>query len=69
MISETCIDSFPYVAGTDYIPVSYNDIKRRTVEIFREPKDKYKEFGKRMFDRATKEFRFSDNVKKFVASL
>jgi hypothetical protein len=66
MISEECFDPFPYVAGVDFVPVAYNDIKRRMHEILKEDYNKYIPFGSRMHAKATKEFRFIDNIKKAV---
>lgn len=69
LISETCIDPFPYEIGTDFVQISYDHAERRLMEILAEDYNKYVPFGSRMHEKATKKFKFIDNLKNTVASI
>ncbi len=66
MISETCTDPFPYEIGTDFISANKNDLADTVNRIVTEGLEKYKIFGERMFEKATKRFRFIDNLKEMA---
>lgn len=64
MISETCTDPFPYVIGTDFIPIAYENAQKRLMELLKEDYNKYIPFGSRMHAKATGEFSFINNLKR-----
>lgn len=69
MVSEFCANPFPYVAGVDFIQADYKDLKAKTIEVSHGDYNGYRDYGRRMFDKATGIFSFENNIKAFVSGL
>jgi hypothetical protein len=68
IISETCIDPYPY-EKPGIIQVPYSDIVGVVERLVREDYSKYREAGMGQRDRILRDFSFRDNVLKAVAGM
>jgi hypothetical protein len=69
MISETCFDPYPYEDGKDIITAPYGQMKARIHQALKEDYTKYRDIGRRMWEKAVGPFSFVSNVKKYVGEL
>lgn len=62
MISEMCIDPYPYENGRDFVMVPYDKLKITTKNALASDYNHWKQIGLNMWETATKKFRFKTNV-------
>lgn len=67
MLSEDNYDPFPYEPGRDLFQCGLGDLVMWTSTILKKDYGEYRDMGNRMWEKACKQFRFSDNVKKMVS--
>ena len=66
MLSEACSDPFPYESGVDFLSAIYNNLNKLIEDVHREGLDKHRLVGERMWDKATRKFRFINNIKEAI---
>ena len=66
MISESCLDTHPYENGVDFISAPYGTLNSLINQAVASQIPNLQSYGERMWQKATKQFRFVDNVKKAI---
>lgn len=64
MISEQCLDPYPYEAGVDFLSAPYDQLNSLIDRAINGHIGDLQNYGERMFHKVTKQFKFVDNVKR-----
>lgn len=68
LITEHCTDPHPYVPNVDIKMLDYNVIVNEMSQIIKHQYGPWRDMGLRMREKATKQYRFEDNIKSLVST-